>query len=117
MDFFNKYRKDGIGLHSFVDNVDKFEQFHNTIYSFDVHKRMNLVNTIDPFVGKYFSIDYVRRQVLKQTDVEIKEIDKQIEEEMAEGKIIDPAEEAMMAAAGGGMDPAAGGAPAQEQKP
>ncbi len=81
------------------------------------NERMNLVNTIDPFVGKYFSIDYVRRQVLKQTDVEIKEIDKQIEEEMAEGKIIDPAEEAMMAAAGGGMDPAAGGAPAQEQKP
>ena len=36
---------------------------------------------------------------------------------MAEGKIIDPAEEAMMAAAGGGMDPAAGGAPAPEQKP
>ena len=81
------------------------------------NERMNLVNTIDPFVGKYFSIDYVRRQVLKQTDVEIKEIDKQIEEEMAEGKIIDPAEEAMMAAAGGGMDPAAGGAPAQEQQP
>ena len=81
------------------------------------NERMNLVNTIDPFVGKYFSIDYVRRQVLKQTDVEIKEIDKQIEEEMAEGKIIDPAEEAMMAAAGGGMDPAAGGALAQDQKP
>ena len=81
------------------------------------NERMNLVNVIDPFVGKYFSIDYVRRQVLKQTDVEIKEIDKQIESEMAEGKIVDPAEEAMMAAAGGGMDPAAGGAPAQEQKP
>jgi len=81
------------------------------------NERMNLVNTIDPFVGKYFSIDYVRRQVLKQTDVEIKEIDKQIEEEMAEGKIVDPAEEAMMAAAGGGMDPAGGAAPAQEQKP
>ena len=37
---------------------------------------------------------------------------------MEEGKIVDPAEEAMMAAAGGMEgDPAAGGAHAQEQKP
>ena len=57
---------------------------------------MNLVGTMDPFVGKYFSIDYIRRQVLKQTDTEIAEIDKQIDSEMAEGKIVDPAEEAMM---------------------
>ena len=33
-------------LYAFVDNVDKFEQFHNTIYSFDVHKRMTLVNKL-----------------------------------------------------------------------
>ena len=58
------------------------------------NERMNLVNTMDPFVGKYFNIDYIRRQVLKQTDTEIAEIDKQIDSEMAEGKITDPAEEA-----------------------
>ena len=82
------------------------------------NERMNLVNVMDPFVGKYFSIEHIRRQILKQTDVELKEIDKQIDKEMEEGKIVDPAEEAMMAAAGGMEgDPAAGGAPAQEQKP
>ena len=82
------------------------------------NERMNLVNVMDPFVGKYFSIEHIRRQILKQTDVELKEIDKQIDQEMEEGKIVDPAEEAMMAAAGGMEgDPAAGGAPAQEQKP
>ena len=81
------------------------------------NERMNLVNVMDPFVGKYFSIDYMRRQVLKQTDVEIKEIDKQIEDEMAEGKIVDPAEEAMMAAAGGDPAMAGGEAAPQEQKP
>ena len=43
------------------------------------NERMNQVNVMDPYVGKYFSLDYVRRQVLKQTDVEIKEIDKQID--------------------------------------
>ena len=79
------------------------------------NERMNLVNTMDPFVGKYFSIDYIRRQVLKQSDTEISEIDKQIESEMAEGKITDPAEEAMMAAEGGGMGGAPAEAPAAQQ--
>ena len=73
------------------------------------NERMNEVNQIDPYVGKYFSIDYFRRQVLKQTDVEIKEIDKQIEQEMADGLIADPAMEMEMMQGG---DPAAGGAPA-----
>ena len=75
------------------------------------NERMNEVNQMDPYVGKYFSLDYVRRQVLKQTDVEIKEIDKQIEQEMADGLIMDPAEAAAMEM---GMDP---GAPAEGAPP
>jgi len=71
------------------------------------NERMNEVNQMDPYVGKYFSIDHIRRHVLKQTDVEIKEIDKQIEKEMADGLIADPAEAAM---AEMGMDPMNGGA-------
>ena len=73
------------------------------------NERMNEVNQIDPYVGKYFSIDYVRRQVLKQTDIEIKEIDKQIEQVMADCLIADPAMDLEMMQGG---DPAAGGAPA-----
>jgi len=73
------------------------------------NERMNQVNTMDPYVGKYFSVEYMRRQVLKQTETEIKEIDEQIEAEMEAGIIADPAAE---------MDPAmaAGdeGAPAAE---
>ncbi len=57
------------------------------------NERLNVVNAMDPYVGKYFSIDYIRRQVLKQQDPEIKEIDKQIEKEMEEGLIADPAAE------------------------
>ena len=72
------------------------------------NERINEVNAMDPYVGKYFSLDYIRRQVLKQTDQEIKEIDKQIEKEMADGLIADPAMELEMMQGG---DPAAGGAP------
>ena len=46
-------------------------------------ERLNLLATMDPFAGKYFSLDYLRRQILKQTDAEITEIDKQIEKEIA----------------------------------
>ncbi|AIX21202.1 portal vertex protein [Synechococcus phage ACG-2014d] len=80
------------------------------------NERMNLVGTMDPFVGKYFSVDYIRRQVLKHTDTEIAEIDKQIEVEMADGTIVDPAEEAAMAAEGGALPPGEG-APVTEQQP
>ena len=56
-----------------------------------LNDRLALVNQMDIYVGKYFSIDYIRRQILKQTEVEIAEIDKQIDEEVAEGLIADPA--------------------------
>ena len=77
------------------------------------NERMNQVNVMDPYVGKYFSVEYMRRQVLKQTDQEINEIDKQIDAEMEAGIIQDPAELAAMEA---GIDPAAAGngAPATE---
>ena len=71
------------------------------------NERMNQVNTMDPYVGKYFSIEYMRRQVIKQTDQEIIEIDEQIEQEIADGKLMDPAEQAALDA---GIDPMAAAA-------
>ena len=80
------------------------------------NERMNQVNVMDPYVGKYFSVEYMRRQVLKQTDSEIKEIDKQIKSELEAGIIADPMAEMDPAMAAG--DPAAAGgevAPAPEE--
>jgi len=53
-------------------------------------ERLNLVATAEPYVGKYFSKEYVRRQVLRQTDEEILEQDKLIEKEIENGEIPDP---------------------------
>ena len=76
------------------------------------NERLNEVAQMDPYVGKYFSAEYIRRQVLKQTDVEMKEIDKQIEKEIEEGTIMDPA---AMQAMEMGIDPGMeGGDPAAE---
>lgn len=46
-----------------------------------VNNRVALLMNIDPFVGKYFSIEWIRKNVLMQTEEELKDIDKQIEVE------------------------------------
>ena len=43
--------------------------------------RMNMLQLIDPYVGKYYSVDWVRKNILRQDEEEIKEIDKAIEDE------------------------------------
>ena len=74
------------------------------------NERLNEVAQMDPYVGKYFSAEYIRRQVLKQTDVEIKEIDKQIEQEINDGKIMDPMAMQALEMGLGEEDPMAAGA-------
>ena len=54
-------------------------------------ERLNLMTQMDPFAGRYFSLEYIRRQILRQTDAEMNDIDKQMEEEIASGKLPDPA--------------------------
>jgi len=52
--------------------------------------RLGNLATIEPYIGKYFSTEYVRKKILRQTDQEINEIDMQIEDEIAKGIIPDP---------------------------
>ena len=81
-----------------------------------LQERLNLVTQMDPFLGKYFSAEYIRREILKQTDKEITEIDKQMDKEIKDGTIPDPAMMMDPMAAEGGApmaDPASGGAPTE----
>ena len=45
-------------------------------------QRINMLQLIDPFIGRYYSIQWVRENVLMQTDDEIETINKQIEQEL-----------------------------------
>jgi len=56
-----------------------------------LNERLSLAATAEPYVGKYYSQDYVRRKILRQTDMEILEQDKLIEAEIEAGIIPDPA--------------------------
>jgi len=55
-----------------------------------MNERLGTLATIEPYIGKYYSNEYVRRKVLRQTDSEMLEIDEQIEKEIASGIIPDP---------------------------
>ena len=52
--------------------------------------RINLATQMDVFVGKYYSIEYIRKHILEQTEKEYKEIDKQMQKEIDQGLAIDP---------------------------
>jgi hypothetical protein len=71
-----------------------------------ITERLNLVATAEPYVGKYYSQDYVRRKILRQTDQEIVEQDQIIKKEIEEGIIPDP-NAPIDPATGQPMDPAA----------
>lgn len=52
--------------------------------------RLGLAQLAEPYLGKYYSVEYLRRKVLQQTDEEILEIDAQIEDEIKKGILPDP---------------------------
>ena len=60
-----------------------------------MENRINLATLAEPYIGKYFSQDYVRRKIIRQTDADILEEDAKIEQEIKDGIIVDPLEAAM----------------------
>ena len=55
-----------------------------------MRERLALANEMRDYVGKFFSVEYVRKNILKQNDREIENMDKQIKKEIKDGIIQDP---------------------------
>jgi len=55
-----------------------------------LNERLNSLQAAEPYIGKYYSQDYVRRKILRQTDEEIIEQDALIKREIEKGIIPDP---------------------------
>ena len=55
-----------------------------------LQKKMEVLNELDLYVGKYFSQDYVMRQLLQFTEQEIVEMRSQIDSEIKLGLVMDP---------------------------
>lgn len=83
-----------------VDDWELMEQHIQYDYLFDNHftelkeiemigERLNLVERMQPFMGVYYSNDYIKRQILQQKESEIEEISIQIEKEKKSGELMD----------------------------
>ena len=46
-----------------------------------MRERLETLSTVDEYVGKYYSQEFVRKNILMQTEEEIKLLDKQMENE------------------------------------
>ena len=50
-----------------------------------MNERLNLMVAIEPYIGTYYSRDYVKRKILRQTDEEIEEMAEEMEAENESG--------------------------------
>ena len=51
-----------------------------------LRERFDMLSSLDEYVGKYISNEWIRKNVLRQTDDEIEEIQKQIDQETKDGE-------------------------------
>jgi hypothetical protein len=65
--------------------------------------RIELLNNIDQYVGKYYSTDYVKRKVLRQDDDEIEKMQQQMDQDEINGQTGEAAQPPV-GDNGGGMD-------------
>jgi hypothetical protein len=47
----------------------------------NIRNRIDLLNQIQPFVGTYFSKDYIMKNILRMTENEVQQMNTQIEQE------------------------------------
>ena len=98
-----------------AEEFDEFKQYIGFDYIKDnnftelkdaelMKERLGLLASIDPYTGRYYSVNWIRKNVLRLTDEEIKEMEKEIEQEIKDGKIIDPIDNMVAAQLGPQVD-------------
>ena len=53
-------------------------------------EKLNVLQQMDPYIGKYFSVEYIRTNILNQTETEMEEIDAEMADDIKSGRAIDP---------------------------
>ena len=50
-----------------------------------LRERIALLNTVDPYIGRYYSTDWVKKNILQMSSEQIEQMEKEIEEEQESG--------------------------------
>lgn len=69
-----------------------------------LQNRINILQAIDPFVGKYYSVAWIRKNLLLQSPEEIEDIDKEMEKDLAKQQELE-AQQALQQQQMGGAPP------------
>ncbi len=84
------------------DDWDHLEEHIQFDYLYDNHfsdlkenellqEQLGVLAAMEPYMGRYFSAQWARQKVLKQTEDEMQEMDEQIDKEIEDGVLPDPA--------------------------
>ena len=82
----NEWHKieESIGFNYIEDN------YFSELKEFEIlRERMEMLTTVSEYVGQYYSHEWVRKNILRQSEDDIKKLDKQIEDEKKSGEIDD----------------------------
>jgi len=55
-----------------------------------MNEKLQILAQMDAYVGKYFSTDYIRKEILGQTEKQMEEIDAEMAGDIKSGMVIDP---------------------------
>ena len=102
-DIFNDTLKTQLILKSVItpEDWDDMKEHIQYDYLYDNHftelknlemmtEKLNVLQQMDPYIGKYFSVEYIRTQILGQTESEMEEIDIEMADDIKSGRAIDP---------------------------
>ena len=74
--------EDWDGIKEQIDYKYAQDQYYQEIKEAEnLRNRIDVLNQMSPYVGVYFSKQYIRKNVLKMTDAEIETIEQEIEDE------------------------------------
>jgi hypothetical protein len=86
------------------------DSYFNELKENDIMRdRLDMLNNLSVFVGRYYSDEFIRKTILKQTDEEIIEINGQIAKEQQEALIKTVEQQQQMLALGIQPQPEEGG--------
>jgi hypothetical protein len=92
------------------------DSYFNELKENDIMRdRMDMLNNLTPYVGRYYSDEYIRKSILKQTDEEIIEINAQIATEQQEALIKQVEQQQQMMSLGIQPEQQDGGQPPPQQ--
>ena len=87
-------QEDWDNVYQDISFVYKKDSYFTELKESEIMKeRLEMLRDLDEYIGRYYSIEYIRKNILGQSEQDIKEIDAQIKSETASGDIESGSEE------------------------